>query len=144
MDISPEMLERAQAKARQMGVQAMFAHLPEAGSVLPAGAYSCLREVALFAVMLLTSLATERKLPFRTIFRNRDAYLAGLSAGFAYLLVLIAMNHVTNVSYVQAFRQLSLPVGVLLGVVFLKERIGLVKTLALGMIFGGLIAVYLG
>lgn len=127
-----------------MGVQATFAHLPEAGSILPAGAYSCLRETALFAIMLLTSLATERKLPFREIFGNREAYLAGVSAGLAYLLVLIAMNHVTNISYVQAFRQLSLPVGVLFGVVFLKERVGLAKAFALALIFGGLAAVYLG
>ena len=38
----------------------------------------------------------------------------------------------------------SLPVGVLFGVVFLKERVGLAKAFALALIFGGLAAVYLG
>ena len=127
-----------------LGVQALFAQLPETGNILPAGAYSCLREASLFVMMFLISLATERKLPYRAIFGNREAYLAGVSAGLAYLLVLIAMNHVTNISYVQAFRQLSLPVGVLFGVVFLQERVGLAKAAALTIILGGLIAVYLG
>ena len=127
-----------------IGVQAMFAHLPDAGGILPAGAYSCLREAVLFLTLFLGSLAAERRLSVRECFRNRDAYLAGISACLAYLLILIAMNHVTNVSFVQAFRQLSLPIGVLFGVVFLKERLGLAKAFALTLILGGLIAVYLG
>lgn len=127
-----------------MGVQAIFAYLPDAGSILPAGAYSCLREAVLFSTLFLCSFAVERRSSFRESFRNRDAYLAGISACLAYLLILIAMNHVTNVSFVQAFRQLSLPIGVLMGAVLLRERIGLAKAFALTLILGGLLAVYLG
>ena len=127
-----------------MGVQAFFAHCPDAGSILPAGAYSCLRETMLFIGLWGASLAARRPLDLRTIFGHWESYLAGVSAGLAYLLILIAMKYVTNISYVQAFRQLSLPVGVVLGVVVLKERISFGKTVALALVLGGLMAVYLG
>ena len=65
-------------------------------------------------------------------------------AASAYIMILIAMTHVTNVSYVQAFRQLSLPISVLLGVMILKEKITLFKIAAIGMILGGLLIIYLG
>ena len=59
----------------------------------------------------------------------------------AYILVLLAMHFVTNVSYVQAFRQMSLPLGAFLGIAFLKEKATSPKLAGLTLIVGGLIAV---
>ena len=58
----------------------------------------------------------------------------------AYVLVLLAMHFVTNVSYVQAFRQMSLPLGAFLGIVFLKEKTSGPKLVGLALIVGGLVA----
>ena len=65
--------------------------------------------------------------------------IAGLSSAAAYGLVLIAMNHVSNVSFVQAFRQLSLPLGVLAGILFLKENPAKPKLVGVCLIVIGLI-----
>jgi uncharacterized membrane protein len=46
---------------------------------------------------------------------------------------------VENVSYLQAFRQLSLPLGVAMGIVFLHEKFTLPKVIGVLMIVAGLI-----
>ena len=66
-------------------------------------------------------------------------YFAGIGAALAYLLILIAMGFVTNVCFVQAFRQMSLPVGVLLGMFFLREKCSAAKLTGVGLIVCGLI-----
>ena len=53
--------------------------------------------------------------------RSRQAALTGAGIYLTYTLVLISMAFVTDVSYVVAFRQLSIPLGALLGVFVLKE-----------------------
>jgi len=65
-------------------------------------------------------------------------YLAGFFAALAYWLILVAMNYVTNVSFVQAFRQLSLPLSALLGYLILKEKVTPFRWLALVLIMAGL------
>ena len=57
----------------------------------------------------------------------------------AYVLILLAMNYVNNVSFVQAFRQLSLPLSALLGLLLLKEKISKLRWSALGLIMLGLL-----
>jgi uncharacterized membrane protein len=52
---------------------------------------------------------------------TRRAAIVGAGIYFTYSLVLISMAFVTNVSYVVAFRQLSVPLGVTLGVLVLRE-----------------------
>jgi drug/metabolite transporter (DMT)-like permease len=66
-------------------------------------------------------------------------YLAGVFAALAYVLILIAMNFVSNVSFVQAFRQLSLPLSALLGYLILKEKVTPLRWLGLLLIMGGLV-----
>ena len=61
----------------------------------------------------------------------------------AYALILLAMGFVTNVSYIQAFRQMSLPLGVLAGVFILKEPCSQAKLIGIILIVAGLIAVSL-
>ena len=70
--------------------------------------------------------------------------MAGVFISLAYGLVLLAMCHVTNVSFVQAFRQMSLPLGVLAGILFLKESCTAGKIAGTALIVGGLIAVAFG
>lgn len=72
------------------------------------------------------------------------AVFVGLGSYLAYLLVLISMAFVSNVSYVVAFRQLSIPIGVMLGVLLLKEPRNLPKLLGTLVMFGGLLLVAFG
>jgi drug/metabolite transporter (DMT)-like permease len=72
------------------------------------------------------------------------AALAGIASAICYGLVLIAMAHVTNVSYVVGFRQLSIPVGALLGIALLKEPGDRPKYAGIGVIFSGLVLIGLG
>ncbi|MBQ6351957.1 MAG: EamA family transporter, partial [Lentisphaeria bacterium] len=65
--------------------------------------------------------------------------LAGVFAGLTYLLVLLAMNEVSNVSYVQAFRQLGLVIGMLEGIFILKERCTLTRVVGIVLIVSGLV-----
>ena len=72
------------------------------------------------------------------------AGLAGLGLCVGYVLVLIAMGYVSNVSYVVAFRQLSIPLGALLGVLVLKEPHPQPKLIGVVAVFAGLVLVGTG
>jgi uncharacterized membrane protein len=61
-----------------------------------------------------------------------------------YGLVLASMTYVTDVSYVAAFRQLSIPIGALFGIVLLKEQCPAPKLLGILIISIGLILVGIG
>ena len=85
----------------------------------------------------------------RRIFKHlagRSIYpsLAGCCSTSAYALILMAMPHVTNVSYLQAFRQISLPLGFLAGVILLHEKALPVRVAGLVCILVGLVIVAFG
>ncbi len=61
-----------------------------------------------------------------------------------YALVVASMAYVNNVSYVVAFRQVSIPIGVMMGVFGLGERLYTPKLLGVSITFCGLLAVALG
>ena len=61
-----------------------------------------------------------------------------------YSLVLISMGYVTNISYVVAFRQVSIPIGLILGILLLKERSCAPKITAVILLFTGVVLVGLG
>ncbi|MBP5532218.1 MAG: hypothetical protein J6Y54_09365 [Lentisphaeria bacterium] len=69
------------------------------------------------------------------------AALAGVFAGLTYYLVLLAMNpkFVSHVSYVQAFRQRGLVIGMLEGIFILKERCTLTRVIGIVLIVSGLV-----
>jgi drug/metabolite transporter (DMT)-like permease len=69
---------------------------------------------------------------------------AGLMMTGAYGLVLLAMAYVTNVSYVSAFRQISLPIGVFLGMIVHREPRYLPRLTGLAVILAGLVMITLG
>ena len=84
-----------------------------------------------------------------TLQRNwKSSLLAGSVTGLvmsgAYGLVLLAMAYVSNVSYVSAFRQLSLPIGAFLGMVVGQEPRRLPRLVGLAVILAGLVMVALG
>ena len=78
----------------------------------------------------------------------RDFKAAALTTGIGiyltYGLVLASMNYVANVNYVSAFRQLSIPIGALMGIVLLKEPGYVPKIVGVGAIFVGLVLVSIG
>ncbi len=68
----------------------------------------------------------------------------GLAIYLTYTLVLISMGFVQNVSYVVAFRQISIPMGVLMGVLLLKESGHRPKFVGVIIMFTGLVLVGTG
>lgn len=68
---------------------------------------------------------------------------AGLMVAAAYILILICYPMVAHVSYVTAFRQISIPLGAITGMFFLKEKWSVPKVLGVIIIFAGLLIVYL-
>ena len=72
------------------------------------------------------------------------ATVTGIGIYLTYGLVLGSMNYVTNVSYVAAFRQLSIPLGALFGMVLLNEPRYVPKIIGVVIIFIGLTLVGVG
>ncbi len=103
-------------------------------------------EYAVIAMFLFpyVLLVREEREQFRTMLKQRDlAYpaLAALLCTGGYMLVLWAMQLVDNVSYIVAFRQLSIPLGAVLGFLLLKEKITGAKVAGLILIVAGLVFV---
>jgi drug/metabolite transporter (DMT)-like permease len=76
--------------------------------------------------------------------QKRNALLAGLGLYTTYTTVLVSLAFVRNVSYVVAFRQLSIPIGATFGIVLLKEPRPAPKIAGLAILFTGLLMVALG
>ena len=75
-------------------------------------------------------------------YRGRNIFrplLASVACCLSYALILASMKYVTNVSYVAGFRQLSIPLGVIMGIVIFKEKIFLPRIIACMIIVTGLI-----
>jgi drug/metabolite transporter (DMT)-like permease len=72
------------------------------------------------------------------------AAVAGVGIFAAYSLVLMAMAHVHNVSYVVAFRQLGIPLGAAFGVLVLREPRYSAKLVGIAIMMVGLILVATG
>jgi drug/metabolite transporter (DMT)-like permease len=69
----------------------------------------------------------------------RMAALMGFIITATYGLVLLAMAYVSNVSYVSAFRQLSIPIGAALGILVRKEAATPPKLAGIALVVSGLI-----
>jgi drug/metabolite transporter (DMT)-like permease len=67
------------------------------------------------------------------------AAITGIGIFLTYGIVLVSMNYVSNVSYVAAFRQLSIPIGAMFGMALLKESRYLPKIVGIATIFVGLV-----
>jgi drug/metabolite transporter (DMT)-like permease len=79
---------------------------------------------------------------------DRSLIVSGMVTGIVimatYGLVLISMAYVSNVSYVAAFRQLSIPIGAMLGITLQHEPRYVPKLVGIGMVSAGLILVGVG
>lgn len=108
------------------GIKYIMEFAGDKNTFLVAAAYSSCREITatitLWIIVLLCCFCKWEKGNLRNLVKTKHPYMAGFSAALAYLLVLVAMFHVTNVSFVQAFRQLSLPVSAALGFIVLKKK----------------------
>jgi drug/metabolite transporter (DMT)-like permease len=98
-----------------------------------------------FWLGLYTALRGEERAEVRSLWNSSRAYVGvtGVVIWISYGLVLIAMNFVTDVSYVSAFRSLSIPLGALLGVLWLREPSCVPKWVGVGAVSCGLILVKL-
>ncbi len=99
------------------------------------------RGLCLSSTLWLISLSRSKyRAMMLDFFRKKDfkPLLAGVFASGTYVLVLISMNYVSNVSYVQVFRQVGLLVAMLLGFVVLKERCTATKCTGVTLILIGL------
>ena len=72
------------------------------------------------------------------------AAAVGIGIYLAYGLVLTSMAYVSEVSYVVAFRQLSVPLGALVGVWWLGEARSVPKACGVGLTFLGAVLVGMG
>lgn len=85
---------------------------------------------------------------FRRLLNSRRVPVTALVTGVVimatYGLVLAAMAYVTNVSYVAAFRQLSIPIGALLGLILAREPRFRPKLIGIGIVMIGLLLVGIG
>lgn len=95
--------------------------------------------IALSLGLIVVIFKKEREEFKRLAFRSWAPVATGVISSGAYGLILIAMKYVTNVSYIQAFRQMSLPLGVLAGVFILKESCPKTKICGMILIVIGLI-----
>lgn len=64
---------------------------------------------------------------------------AGVIMCLSYTLILAAMKQVDNVSYIASFRQISIPLGVILGAIIFKEKLFLPRIIGIIIIVVGLI-----
>jgi drug/metabolite transporter (DMT)-like permease len=100
---------------------------------------------SLYLATVIAASRTERY-EMRAILRagKRRAALTGAVIYITYGLVLASMAFAQNVSYVVAFRQLSIPIGAALGVVLLKEPCPPPKIAGLVVLVAGLVLVAVG
>lgn len=71
----------------------------------------------------------------------RVAIVSGIGIVVAYGIVLVALGFADNVSYVVAFRQVSLPIGALLAVMLLHERVTATRVMGTLVLLVGLVAI---
>jgi len=102
--------------------------------------YYSTRGICLSSVLWLALLFSPSRHGFMAYWKENRFWpiLAGCLASLTYITVLIAMNYVTNVSYVQVFRQMGLIFSLILGIVVLKERPTVTKFAGVALILAGL------
>jgi drug/metabolite transporter (DMT)-like permease len=74
----------------------------------------------------------------------RQAAVVGVLIFVGYSLVLLALALVPNVGYAVALRQVSIPLGAVLGILILKEPAYRPRLVGVGMVFAGLVLVATG
>lgn len=109
--------------------------------------YACLEALATSLwLALFVAVRRNGRSSLRYVLRanKRHAVLAGAVIHLTYIIVLISLAFVNNVSYVVGFRQLSIPLGTTLGVLVLKEAPHAPKFAGVAIMFVGLMLVATG
>ena len=104
--------------------------------------YYGIREVALaIGVSIPVLLIPRHRKHLKSIWQEYRwaPVLAGIFASLTYGLIIIAMNYVNNVSYIQVFRQLGLLLGMGGAIIFLKEKVTVPKVIGGISVVTGLI-----
>lgn len=87
----------------------------------------------------------ERKTFLEIICHRGQTFIPlGLGVSLGYFLVLTAMTYSSNISYVVAFRQISIPLGALLGILKFNEPLPFPKAAGLLILLIGLVLVATG
>ena len=106
--------------------------------------YAAVEFICTFSWLFLLTILFKRN-EFKQIFyvkhKIRSAAIVGIGSFLGYFIILIAMSFVTNVSYVVAFRQLSIPLGAILGMIIFKETKTAFKIGGIIILFIGLVIV---
>ena len=128
-------------------VCALLAALGTAGySLLDDFALRAMRDQSAPSFGVWSAVLVYVRVEIPTVIRTRKTavILTGIGFFVGYFPVLAALAYVSEVSYAVAFRQLSIPLGALLGVVFLREPGYPTKFIGAGLIFMGGMMVALG
>lgn len=121
-----------------------LAHL---GTVRVTLTYSLLESISSSLWLLLFVLASpEERRSAGALLRQgkRQFALAGAMIYLTYTIVLVSLAFVSNISYVVAFRQLSIPLGALMGIAILHEPAHRPKLVGVAVMFAGLVLVGTG
>lgn len=122
----------------QLAMAEVYPHL---NKVVLSMSYYAVRGVCLSsALTVIVLMIPDLRRDWLGYWKRHDVkpFLGGFAGAAAYLTVLIAMNFVTNVTYIQLLRLLALPVGVCWGAVFLKEKITALKIVSVMLIIAGI------
>ncbi|WP_261845254.1 hypothetical protein [Aliamphritea ceti] len=110
-------------------------------------AFAVVQAGGIVICMLPVSLLLFKESLFGSVFNRPGAFrsvaMTGVFIVGTYLLVLISMSMVTEVSYVVALRQLSIPIGVAIGVLWLKESLSMTRLQGVTLMLLGLVLVSL-
>lgn len=129
------------SQAQKVMVEAARAAGVEAPKAVLSVTYYSYRSLLLASAMWVAVLCGRRsRAEAAALWENRSwtPLVAGCCSSMTYVLVLVAMHFVTNVAYVQAFRQVGLLFGLAEAVFVLKERCTAPKLLGTAMILSGL------
>ena len=118
--------------------------LPPLGAALTYAGFEAMGAFLWLLLFVGTRKASRVELGRLLVAGKGKAAVTGMAIYCAYVLVLVAMAFVKDVSYVVAFRQLSVPLGAGLGVVLLGEPPHPPKFVGVAIAFAGLVLVGTG
>ena len=122
------------------GIKLAISALPDAGRLQGCVYMALVEPLNCLGLLAVTVFSADSRREFKRSFaRSVWPSLSGVASSLAYVLILAAMPYVNNVSFVQAFRQMSLPMCMIFGVMVLHERCSSTKIVGCAAIIIGLI-----
>ena len=109
--------------------------------------YACLEAwAASLWLTIFVAVRQKSRTALRQLLRGntRNAVLTGGVIRLTYVVVLVSLAFVSNVSYVVGFRQLSIPLGAIAGILVLKEAPHAPRLVGVTIMFIGLMLVAMG